>query len=306
LLAVYFFPFAKDSKPYKLDKLADIVSAHSDGKLYIEITIPTLRHTGHAHAVNGKTEGQYYYALEDNRCYFFLLSNTFLNMLDVSADTAGVLNDITVKAGISSNPKTLDMLISGISRELNWSHSGLLDITSPYIINELNFDYYKGLAILWIYRILIIVSAVIIVHSVFCIIFPYLDSSILHLRRYGSIKKQLMLAEHEMLTNILLKQGDFLITEHFLINLSSYNFMIMPLEKIIWVYKFSSYHILRYKQRKITYTLFIHGKKRLRIRVPYLSKYDANTILSYLATAYPDILISYKKEYEQAAKKRSR
>lgn len=303
VIAIYFFPFAKNSEPYTITSLAQLQEAYKSGELYIEADIPVLYHTGQEHYVNGKAEGQYYYALEDGRCYFFLLSNSFLNKYRESQNFPAELNNITVKAVITTNSKSLSMLINTISMELDWSFSGLSSITSHYIINELDFDYYKGLIILWVYRMLLIICIIITVYNILCIAFPKLDPAVFRIIRYGSISKQLKLAEHEISTNILLKQGRFIVTEHFLINLSTYDFMIMPLDKIVWAYKFSSYHMLRHRKRKITYTLFIYGKKKLNIRISHLSKSDANTILSYLDTAYPDILIGYRKEYEQLATK---
>ena len=304
LAVIYFFPFAKNSEQYTINKLTELNSAYKNDELYIETTIHTLYHTGHEHYVNGKSEGQYYYTLEDGRCYFFLLSNTFLNKYkENSSLVPPVLNDITVKAVITTNSKSLSMLINTISMELEWSFSGLSAITSNYIINELDFDYYKGLTILWIYRILLLICVIMISHSILCIIFPLLDPDAFRIIRYGSVSKQLKLAESEMSANILLKQGRFIITKHFLINLSTSDFVLMPLDKIVWAYKFSSYHMLRRRRRKITYTLFIYGKKRLNIRISHLSKSDANTILSYLDTNYPDILIGYRKEYEHLATK---
>ncbi len=305
-LAIYYFPFAKSLKPYAIDKLSDITSAYKNGELYIEITVPTLYHTGQEHSVNGRMEGQYYYTLENDTCYFFLLSNTFLDKLEDTKDDLSELNNVTIRAGITSNSRSLSMLMTGIARELDWSPSGLQDITCPYIINELDFNYFKGQVLIWIYRILIIVCTILIIYNLLCTAFPYLDPSIFNLRHYGKLKKQLQQAEHEISTDILLRQGNFIITEHFLINMSTYDFMIIPLEQIVWAYKFSSYHILRYRRRKITYTLFILGARKLHIRIPHLSKTDANTILSYLDTTYPDTLVGYRKEYEKIAKTRTK
>ncbi len=306
VIAIYHFPFAKSLKPYAIDNLYDVTSAYKNGELYIEITVPTLYHTGQEHSVNGRTEGQYYYTLENDKCYFFLLSNAFLNKLENTHDNLSELNNVTIRAGITSNSRSLSMLRMGIARELDWSPSGLQDITCPYIIDELDYNYFKGQVLIWIYRILITICVVLIVYNLLCTAFPYLDPSLFTLRRYGRIKQQLQQAEHEMSTDILLRQGNFIITEHFLINLSTYNFMIIPLEQIVWAYKFSSYHIFRYRRRKITYTLFILGARKLHIRLPHLSKTDANTILTYLDITYPDTLIGYKREYEHLAKTRTK
>lgn len=300
---LYFFPFAKNTEPYKISSLNELTQAHDKGELYIETDVSMLYHTGHEHYVNGKARGQYYYTIEDGKCYFFLLSNSFLNKYKKDRSVPQTLSDITVKAVITTSQKNLSTLINMISMELDWLPSGMSFVTSDYIINELDSDYYKGIVILWIYRILILICIILIAHSILCIIFPCLEPKLLRLRRYGSLKKQLKLAESEMSSAIYLKQDSFIITEHFLINLSPDNFILMPVDKIVWAYKFSSYHMLRQKRRKITYTLFIHGSRRLNTRIRHLSKFDANSILSYLASNYPDILTGYRKEYEQIATK---
>ncbi len=303
IAVLYFFPFAKNTEPYQINKLEELQDAYKKGELYIKANIPVLYHTGQEHYVNGKSEGQYYYTLEDGRCYFFLLSNSFLNKHKEAQTVPPVLNDVTVNAIITTNSKSLSMLINMISMELDWSFAGMSSVTSHYIINELDFDYYKGMVILWTYRILLLICVIIITHSIICIIFPKLDPAVFRLIRYGRLNSQLKLAEQEMSAAIHLKQGNFIITEHFLINLSTNNFVLIPLEQIVWAYKFSSYHMLRRRRRKITYTLFLHGKKKLAIRVPHLSKSDANAILSYLDSNNSDILVGYRKEYEQLATK---
>lgn len=304
-LMLYFLPFTEVLKPTAITELSDINDAYADGAHYVNISVDTLYSTGYECSRNGRTAGKYYYTIQDNRCYFFLISQKHLNTLKRQQQSLEVLYDVNVTAGLQSGGKPQAAIMESLAKELGWTYSGLIGISSRLLINEADYHYYKSLAILYVIIFILAAACLIILRSLLAIAFPALYAPMFRLRRYGGIKAQLELAEQEMSTKLTLRQNDFLITESFLIDLSNHDVQLIPLDKIVWAYKFSSYHPFRYKHRRITYTLCLYCKQKVLFKSPYQLKINADSVLDYLNAYYPDVLIGYSKEYEKTARQRA-
>ena len=306
LVMLNYSPMTIIKRSIKTVSLSEIYECQDLGTEYVELTVDTLYHTGQEYIANSITEGAYYYALEDGKCYFFLLSSRCLEELATSGTELDVLHDITIRGRLTTNERALSILTFTISDALNWSKDSLSNITCDYIVKELDFGYHKTIAIINILCALIIVSAVIMLMCILCILFPILHLPIIRLLRYGNPIKHLKQAENELSSNVRLRQANLIVTDNYFINLSNQVVSVIPLDKIIWAYRFSSYHTLRHMNRKITFTLCVLCSGNVLFKSPHLIKTDTSVLLSYLETNYPDILVGYSKEHEQAALKRAR
>lgn len=293
-------------RPLPVKSISDLANVYSGDITYVNITADNLYDTGVTYIRNGKTAGHYYYILDNNYCYIFLLSSKHINdYIHKNGADISVLNDINIRAAIINSPKMLKSVIEHISRELSWTYTGISENTAEYIISEPDYPYLKNVIIFYIILFLTIMSAVFIIYSVVCICCPYLYKNVYKLHRYGNVKMHMRKAEKELNEKILFRKKDIFITENYIMDFSAGDFKIMPVNKIVWVYKFSSYHrIIRYKNRKITYTLCLYGEHNVSLISPYRLKTDADRILSYLSLYYPDILFGYSREYEKIAKQK--
>jgi hypothetical protein len=86
------------------------------------------------------------------------------------------------------------------------------------------------------------------------------------------------------------------ITEHYFIETSSYGVAIVPIDAIIWIYKYSTMHKFLWHHFSITYTLYITAGKRHYIKCPKNIKSDIDGIMDYLAEANHDILVGFSEE----------
>ena len=305
LLIVFYInsPLHNILKPVRADKLSDIGTVYSNGTNYVNLTVNTLYDSGLDCIRNGKLTGRYYYAFENNYCYFFLISSKHLESYSKVNDTdLSVLNNFTIKAGIVNNPKVLNHIIEHISHDLSWTVAGMDKNTSGYLISEPDYPLIKTYIILAILLILTVITTLSILYSLICICCPYIYKSIIKLRHYGKIKDQIKQANAELKDTLFLNDEHFIITKNYLLIRSIDDFQIIPLSQIIWAYKFSSYHPLKYRNRKITYTLCIYGRHNVSLISPHHSKYNTDRVLEYLSDNYPDILIGYSREYENISK----
>jgi|GEM_PF-3581992 len=289
--------------PIRTNKLSDLYSTYSQGYNYVNVTVDTLYDSGLDCVRNGKQVGRYYYAFENNYCYFFLISNKQLDSyVKKNGSSLSTLDNITVNAAIQNNPKVMHEIIAHVSHGLSWTHTGMDNSTSGYIISEPDFPFIKTLVIFIILLVLTIISALFILYSLVCICCPYLYKSVIKLRHYGKIREHIRLANDELKQDLLLNDGHFIITRNYLMIRSIDDFQIIPLNNIVWAYKFSSYRPFKYKNRKITYTLCIYGKHNVSLISPHNLKTNTDNVLECLHNHYPDILIGYSREYEHIAK----
>ncbi len=305
LIIVFYInsPLHNIIKPLRADKLSDIETAYLHGNNYVDLTVDTLYDSGLDCIRNGKLVGRYYYAFENNYCYFFLISNRHLEVYsEKNVSDLSTLNNFTIKAGIMNNPKVLHDIIAHISHEFSWTHAGMDNSTSGYLISELDYPFAKTCTIFVILLILTVIAAFFILYSLVCICCPYLYKSVIKLRHYGKINEQIKQANSELKQEVVLNDGHFIITTHYLMIYSIDDFQIIPLDRIVWAYKFSSYHPIKYRNRKITYTLCIYGKHNVSLISPHHIKINTDSVLEYLHNHYPNILIGYSREYENIAK----
>lgn len=291
--------------PTHADSLSKIETLYKDDVDYVNIHVNTLYDSGIKCLRNGKSIGTYYYAFEHDYCYFFLLSNKYLeNYAKENNSDTTVINDININAGIIYNHTNLDEIARHISHELNWTYTGIINSTSKYLISEPDYPYVKNIIIVTVFLILCTVTSIYILYSLVCICCPYLYRSIIKLRHYGRIKAQISQANTELRQETFFCISNFIITKSFLFIYTHSDFQIIPLEQIVWAYKFSSYRPTKRSNKKITYTLCIYGKHNVSLISSHHPKPDIDNVLNYLNQNYPDILFGYSREYERIARLR--
>ena len=126
---------------------------------------------------------------------------------------------------------------------------------------------------------------------------PALSPPVLRLRGYTRRPSRMLAeAEEELATLPQLATEDMFITEHYFIETSSYGVAIVPIQEIIWIYKYSTLHKILWHHFSISYTLHITAKHRRYIRCPKNIKSDIDGIMDYLAEANHNILVGFNEE----------
>ena len=128
------------------------------------------------------------------------------------------------------------------------------------------------------------------------IAFPVMSLPVQKTRAYGKPSEILAEAEEELATLPQLATEDMFITEHYFIETSSYGVAIVPIDAIIWIYKYSTMHKFLWHHFSITYTLYITAGKRHYIKCPKNIKSDIDGIIDYLAEANHNILVGFSEE----------
>lgn len=290
ILAWHFFSLSAVFSPDILPDDTSLEPAFRGGKQYISTTLSDLKFTGYTQSIFGHTNGYYYYTMRDEECIIVLLSP------NTSEEGLPSIEEVTIKGKISKGNENFDTLLSNLSTDLNWTENGIRNKVSSYYISEPGFNHvgnwilFAAIFITGIYALLCIVL------SVIYMFFPVLSPACQDLALFGNPKKMLEQAEEELATLPQLATEDMFITEHFFIETSVYGNAIVPIDEIIWIYKYSTLHKFFWYHFSISYTLHISANKHLYIQCPKNIKSDIDGIIDYLSEANHDILVGFNEK----------
>ena len=294
LLVFLFVPFYRLWNPVKITSFDQIAEFYNKERNYVDITWETLYYSGYHYLENGKPVGSYYYALEEDVCYFVIL------LPEQTENQAEVLKQVHMTAKLVSGGKVLQELIKGMAEDLGWTAQGLSAVTSHIVVNGVNDTLFQS-SLLFGVTILLAAAAGFTVGRLLLFIWhPFYYPACRRLHRYGSVKSHIRQINKERREENQ-NYGDLTVTRHYLIYRTKYEIQIIPLKDIFWAYKYSVYH--RFRKQKLTYTLRAVGRRGVMVIASEQKKRDMDRLLEFLEEQIAGIRIGYKKEYERTAKK---
>ncbi|QFJ54425.1 DUF6709 family protein [Pseudobutyrivibrio xylanivorans] len=271
----------------------DSVSLHdlyNDKETYAKFDLSNLYFTGYTSKWLDNTRGYYYYTMINSECVIVLLDP------DTCEQGAPNIDELKVTGKILYESQAARTLLSNLAHDLNWSEEGILSTVSSYTISEPDATGFVTRAFELFFVIFGIYSLINIIVCCVFIVFPVLSIPVQKTRAYGKPAEILAEAEEELATLPQLATEDMFITEHYFIETSSYGVAIVPIDAIIWIYKYSTMHKFLWHHFSITYTLYITAGKRHYIKCPKNIKSDIDGIMDYLAEANHDILVGFSEE----------
>lgn len=289
-LLSFIFPIFSFIFPKKIDFTKPWILNNPKASFYTKAKLKNLFFTGYTRKFLGQIDGYYYYTFTNNKCLFVLLKP---NSCDMGLPE---LKSVSLSGKIITKSNSLDTLFTNLSRDLSWNEDGVRETFFPFILSEPDSN---GISAIFLYYFIIftsIFSMINIVYCIICINFPLLSHPIRRLTKYGNPKKLLKEAEDELSTLPQLATDDMFITQHYFIETSKFGVALIPIDKIRWVYKYSTLHMLFGKHLKISYTLYITGEKSIHIKCPKNTITDIDGIIDYLCEANHNILVGFNEK----------
>lgn len=284
------FPMKQMLFPYSLSGNESLNQLYEDGERYCKVTLNDLHFTGYTKDYRNQTTGYFYYGQGETGCYIVLLSP---KSCDEGLPT---IDSITSSVKIVKGGTTLDTLYTKMANDLEWSFDGISkELPTVYLSDPGYNGVITGLMFL-AYFTFMAYSAVSIMLYLIYIRFPFLSPAITKLIVYGNPKKMLEEAEEELATLPQLATEDMFITEHYFIMSSPYGNAIVPIQEILWLYKYSTLHKVLWYHFSISYTLHISANKHVFIHSPKNAKSDIDGIIDYLAEANHNILVGFNEK----------
>jgi hypothetical protein len=291
LLILWFvFPLGEILSPLTLKNASQIEGVYEADKEYVLVTFEDLTFTGYTTSRFGSTNGYWYYGVKDEVCYIVLLTPFTCEEGNPS------IEKLTATCRIVNHPKLYEKLLNALSTDLEWTAEGMSNQLPNVFYSEPDFNPFTNFILFIVYFGTLVYTLISLIRYILYIFFPYLAPACQNLIVFGNPKKQLEEAEEELATLPQLATEDMFITEHYFIMTSPYGNAIVPIQEILWIYKYSTLHKFLWYHFSISYTLHISANKHMFIHCPKNIKSDIDGIMDYLSEANHDILVGFTEE----------
>lgn len=300
IILIIYIPFDEIFNPKEIKYISDIEEEYVSGNDYIELNLENAKYTGYDKYSGNKKVGSYYYYILDDKCYIIVVK-------DSKKRVEPELVDYNIKAKLIQNNGSTKKVIKRIASDIDWSYDGLNSITSYITIDNTAYhdSIYYILGAIIIFAALASISYMIV--NIVIFVLPRLHPACINFKRLETGKgknKNLEHVNYELESRCILDAGNLRMTENYLVAHEKFNIEIIPLNSIVWAFKYSTGHGNSWFRIKIRYTLNILCKHGLRISIPGNTDEVINKVLAYLEDNFPNILIGHTEENKLEAKAR--
>ena len=290
LILWLIFPLGEMLSPMPLKNASHIEGVYEANKEYVTVTFENLTFTGYTTSRFGSLNGYWYYGEKDGVCYIVLLTPY------TCVEGNPSIESLTTTCRIVAHPKLYSQLQSELSKDLEWTSEGMANQLPSVFYSEADYNPMTNFALFLVYFGTLLFSVLSLIRYGLFIAFPHLAPACQNLVVFGNPKKQLEEAEEELATLPQLATEDMFITEHYFIMTSPYGNAIVPIQEILWIYKYSTLHKFLWYHFSISYTLHITANKHMFIQCPKNIKSDIDGIIDYLSEANHDILVGFTED----------
>lgn len=300
------YPFSDIFWPKHINNLADLEIEYTSRQDYVNLTDITLYYTGYDSISNNKIKGHYYYALEGNQCFFFLLETKE----NTETEDSITFDSLDLKLD-KANPN-FSSFLTNLSADIDWSATHLTESSPAFLAYEyrdvLIFSYFfAGLL-----TVMIIYTAIVLSIHMAVLAFPFLQKGMLPCSGFSAKKKlftrvtAITLKEKEEIIHIRFSsrgQKEFYIAPSFLLYFSTYDTHIVPVKDIIWIYQHATRPSHGISEVSSVYTIHFLLNNGRHIQFKNCPEKNSNALIALLAGRNPHILVGYSKEHKTLAKK---
>lgn len=271
-----------------------ISSAFHDNKKFVTVNLNDLYYTGINYTNKHKVKGCYYYCLYNDNCYYILISTKTLGLTSNTDSPPAHIDNFKHSVLLKQNQEEIGQLTELMSRQLNWTSKALNMITSKIIMDEHHISIGREYHLLTIMIIILLSSIIHIIIVIRILINPARSRTVKRLIKLNKTSDIFSIAKAEYEDFKMIAPG-IMLTSNFYIAYDNQNIFIVPLENIVWAYKYSYLnHFSLHK--KISYSLCIVTDQKKRYTVHNKPKDGVDLVLNQLQTRFPEIMIGYKNE----------
>lgn len=300
------YPFSDIFSPKHIDNLSDLEIEYTSRQDYVNLTDITLYYTGYDSMTNNKLKGHYYYALEGNQCFFFLLKSKE----STNAEDSITFDSLDLKLDKANSD--FSSFLTNLSADIDWSATHLTESSPAFLAYEyrdvLIFSYFFA----GILTVMITYTVILLSIHMTVLVFPFLQKGMLPCSGFSAKKKlftrmaAITLKEKEEIIHIRFSsrgQKEFYITPSFLLYFSTYDTHTVPVKDIIWIYQHATKPAHGISEASSVYTIHFLLNNGRHIQFKNCPEKNSNTLIALLAGKNPHILVGYSEEHKTLAKK---
>ena len=292
-------PFSDILVLKKVDNI-DSLSENNDKSdiEYFSISSENWLYSGYDHYHNDDISGYIYYTItSSNMCYFMIVSPEYVN-----TDTMSIIPS-ELQVTIDKRTPYMDSFLGLFANDLNWTFESLEKVSSGIILTTVTYNTTIYQILLGLLTLLLAYSIINIVYNAIVIIFPVccIQFRKKHCHSPETIRNRkefLMLLQSE-LDSYIYKTENMYITENYLVNLTSYDICVVPINKICLVLQHGTLRKFLWIYLKITHTMHFLCNNKLKCTFSHKSIDSVNTIIEKLKEINPDLLLGYTPENKE-------
>lgn len=285
------------------NRLEDAYFSSTD---YVALSNITLYYTGYDSVKDSQIVGKYFYAFENNKCFFFLLNSEKA----LKTNDSITIDDLKLKLVLPDSD--YNTLLTNLSEDIDWHYTHLSEVAPQCIAVE----YHNILSYSYIFALLLACMGI----YTLCILFLHMAVFICPILKKSLFPKisfkakkilfqelNLELAEensfHSLIPLVSNTKTEFYVTSSFVINFSYCDTYIIPLKNILWIYKHSKKVSHGMSELPSIYTLHIVLTTGTHIQFKNYTENNADAFIALLSSKNPNILTGYSQEHKVLAKK---
>lgn len=271
----------------------DAAAAYRNGSIFVNAKLSNLYYSGVNRMKGREIKGCYYYCLYENNCYYILISAKTLGLNEANTTPPQYIESIVCKARLEQNPSEISTLTDMVSKNLGWTSSALNLMSSKVLLDQYSFSKGREYILLAVISCAVFITLIHLIIVIISLINPLQSRAVRRLSRYGNANELFLSACEEYEDSHPYAPG-ITLTDHFFIGYDMHNIHIVPLDVIVWAYKFGTLHN-RLLHSNISYSLSVVANDKKHYIVHRKTKDAVELVLNALQTRFPEILIGYSE-----------
>ena len=262
---------------HNAESLEDIRQWNERDCRNIAYTVPSMKYIGYDYYEDDKRVGAYYYSFIDGECVLFLMR---------TKEPEPELKDVRVCGMVLEDASTVEDVKSELAKGLNMDYDSLNALIYPLVISEPDYPYLEtGLLFMGII-VPCIVSAWIIINSVFWTIQPYRHPSAKALSEFGDRKLVYEEVGSQLKHRLLQHNYNYYLTDEYLVISNWFTTDFIRIDYIRYISK----HMIQSKSgKKQVYRLTMSNPEKMFYEKDFRSEACADEIMLALVRLNPDI-----------------
>lgn len=305
LFTTWNYPFKDIFFPKHMTCLSDLEGEYTSRHDYVNLTDITLYYTGYDSMTNIKLKGRYYYAFENDQCFFFLLEPQTV------ADAPDSISFDSLNLRLSTVNQEFSSFLANLSTDIDWSTAHLEEASKTFLASQ----YQSTLVFSYVFAVILITMClytfIVIFTNIAILIYPFLKKGMLPCSGFQAKKKlflymmtKIKKEENELIHIHFSSRGkkDFFVTPSFLFYFSTYETHIIPVKDIIWIYTHAPKPAHGISEACSLYTIHFILNNQRHVQFKGCPEKNSNALIALVAGKNPDILIGYSEEHKTLAK----
>ena len=287
-------PFHDIIVPQNIDNLSDLNTKNENHVEHFSLSSQNWLYSGYNNYKDSSIREYIFYNIVDDKCYFLLA-------LPEDVDTTNMtLKNESIQVTLSKRTDSFNSFLNQFALDINWRFDSLNEITSDIILTtqSYNIGFYKIL--FYILTIILIYMLMLALYMTTLTILPTLCPILGRKHRHSldaiKSRNEFALLLQTELDNYLYNTDEIFITKNYLINLSSEDICIIPLNKLCFIFEHGNLHKFLWFYMKVTHTIYFLCNNALKCHFTHKNSGNIDSVMNLLKELIPDLMVGYSTE----------